>query len=58
MANPIYQVPAEFAPTHRLCQAAVFIVALLLVVGLTQFIAPPFADEPGYDITLQEGFVR
>ena len=56
MSNPMYQTPPEYVPSQRLCQAAIFLVALLLVVGLTQLIDPPFESDPEYNVTLQDGF--
>lgn len=56
MANSLYTTPTESSLPQRASQIAIFFVALLLVVGLTQFIAPPFDSEPEYTVTLRDGF--
>ncbi len=59
MFNNVYTPDHSPKPTlsERASHAAVFLIALALVVGLTQFIAP-FDSEGRYEVTLQERFVR
>lgn len=58
MSNHLSKYTLEHAPSSHLSLVVLFIIAMALVIGITQFIATPLADEPTYELTLREGFTR